>query len=393
MQEQIFKLVVKFFQFYFYIIKMLVIWSYRLIWTYTLSHVFKFAGSEALEAWNTARLFKTLSIKETEKVRSLLTEANLFEKDRDNDFVFPNVSKKGGEFFVYILNSQKIEDFEKYLRGFGEIFNTSFVDLEKKEGNCYRLVADCLPDLIKYDERPEEDKKGFWIGTDFRGKSVFLNFLHTPAMLITGASGSGKSVLARVIIEEATKAGYKTYIVDGKGGIDWMDAPCEKMLTDFEEIAEHYEELLEEMNTRLKQLVEFRCKNWLEANAAGHEIKPILSLMDESSDFFEIGSKTTDKNYAVKWRIVNAINELCRKSRSVGIYQVFSLQAAKAESVPNDVKNNAGFRVSYALPTSAMSQTLFESSIAFDATLRGGKGVFKGVEGDAVIFRGAYIAE
>jgi len=38
-----------------------------------------------------------------------------------------------------------------------------------------------------------------------------------------------------------------------------------------------------------------------------------------------------------------------------------------------------------------MSQVLFESSIAYDSSLRMGKGVFKGVEGSPVVFRGAYV--
>jgi len=374
-------------------IQFVLVLAYNILWTWTFSHLFNAFAARFLERWQQARLFKTLNNRTTKKLVALLDESKLFEKSSEYDKLYPNFyrDKEDGKIYISILNSQKIEDFETYLRGFGEIFGHNFIELRHIDKNIYEMIEDSLPSLVKYDERPGEVGEGFWIGTDYKGESVSLNFLHTPAMLITGASGSGKSVLGRVLIEEATRGGYEVYIVDGKGGIDWMDAPCKALYTDFEEIAAHYEKILEEMNNRLKKLVDFRAKNWIEATAAGHEMSPMFCFMDESSDFFEIGSKSTDKNYAVKWRIVNAINELCRKSRAVGIYQAFSLQAAKADSVPNDVKNNAGFRVSYALPTAAMSQTLFESAIAFDPTLRHGKGVFKGVEGEPVVFRGAYV--
>jgi len=141
------------------------------------------------------------------------------------------------------------------------------------------------------------------------------------------------------------------------------------------------------MNARLEKLISLGLKNWRDCE----EIEPIILFMDEASDFFAVGSKAQDPNYETKWRIINACSELCRKSRAVGIFQVFSLQAAKAASVPEDIKNNSAFRVSYALPTAAMSHVLFESAIAFDPTLRQGKGVFAGVDGEPRIFRAAFI--
>jgi len=332
---------------------------------------------------------KNITKKEQERVKHFLVNAGLVEKT-DVGILYPSIAKQNGEVLVGVLDSQDPSQYEKHIRGLGEIFGYEAVGLVHVSSNVYKIQKNNLPARVEYKDRPFY-AESFWVGVDYTGADVEIDFIHTPAMLITGASGSGKSVFGLCLVNEATSAGYEVSIVDGKGGIDWMDAPCSKLLTEFEDIANHYESLVEEMNDRLKKLVEMKKKNWIEATAAGFEMKPILCFMDESSDFFVIGSKAKDQNYDMKWRIVSAVSELCRKSRAVGIYQAFSLQAAKADSVPEDVKNNAGFRVSYALPTAAMSQTLFESSIAFDPSLRGGKGVFRGVEGEARIFRGAYV--
>jgi len=371
-------LVISFFKLYWLIIKMPIIWFFRgLKW---IIETFKNRKSD----------IKDLTKLETQEVIHILDNENLKEQLEDGSDMLPSFAKdKDGNVLIGILNTQKIEDFDKVLRGFGEVFNKDYISYEHVKNNVYRLQENLLPDRVDYLPSNSSD---MILGVDYLGNEVSVNMGHSPVMLITGASGSGKSVLGRVVTEEATRLNYDVFVVDGKGGIDWMDAPKKALLVDLKEIAEHYENLVVSMNEKLKELVSIRAKNWMEANEKGHDWKPSLTLMDESSDFFVPVPKTQDKEKnALQWRIINACSELARKSRAVGIYQVFSLQAAQSDAIPQDIKNNSGFRVSYALPTAAMSQVLFESSIAYDSSLRMGKGVFKGVEGSPVVFRGAYV--
>ena len=329
-----------------------------------------------------------------ESWKAFCREIGLYAKESDClMFASVVINRETDEHRIFLPSSVSETKVEKNLPEISRFLNRDFVHVEAVgdgEAKHWALLESKLPDIVRYEERPNVG--GFWLGTDDRNQPVSFDFGTSPVMLITGASGSGKSVLARVLLEEANNQGYMTKLVDGKGGVDWSGIEVSEKILDFEAAAVMYEELLETMNSRLAELLEYReqvgkpTASYIDAN-----MQPILCFMDEASDFFTIGSKSQDKNYAVKYRIVDAVSELARKSRAVGIFQVFSLQASKADSVPEDVKNNAGFRISYALPTAAMSQTLFESSIAFDPTLRKGKGVFKGTEGEPFIFRGAFI--
>ena len=336
-----------------------------------------------------------------ERISQIMRACGLVQKVEGGEQVGALYFKAEGRELYPILAIPHVCQFEKVSEKVFELLGSrlkkefvsfEFIESHNSDFRLVKLIAEKLPKRVNYSERPKNLKDGFWLGTDSQNKAVVVDFLHSPSMLITGASGSGKSVLGRVILEEAARQNYEIFLCDGKGGVDWFDSPVKKCFIEYKEIAKMYEGLVEEMNNRFENLKNLRCKNWIEAKEKGHSWKPVLVFMDESSDFFMPGQKTA-KNYAEKWRIINAVSELCRKSRAVGIYQIFSLQGAKADSVPEDVKNNSAFRVSYALSTAAMSQTLFESSIAFDSSLRKGKGVFQGVEGEAVIFRSAILED
>ncbi len=319
----------------------------------------------------------------------------LYHRKADGNYVLPTIYyHKDGGIVLDLPTTVHKEDVEKVLPSLARYFNRDFNFVKEFGGlnlkSLIELSLSKLPDLVSYSERPV-NIKNFWLGVDMFGENVELDFGHSPAMLITGASGSGKSVLGQVMLREAHKQSYKITLVDGKGGIDWMGSPVDEILTEFEVIAEMYESKVEEMNKRLALLLKKRKDKNDPYLSWKTFLKPELIFMDEASDFFNVGSKANDANYAIKHRIINAVEELVRKSRAVGMFQVFSLQASNASSIPQGVKDNTGFRVAYALPTAAMSQTLFESSIAYDASLRKGKGVFKGVDGEPVIFRGAFM--
>jgi len=337
---------------------------------------------------------RQLSRRQMADYKHFCRECGWTEQTEAGSTIYPAAELQGSDLILYILDSMSPDDVAKQLRPLGRIFAaqyTQVVEHDAKAG-AYRVVASKLPDFVAYDDRPSDNPDKIWLGTDTLGEPVWMDYGHSPLALVTGASGSGKSVLGRVIITEAQRMGWDTYIVDGKGGIDWLGTvPEGHLITDFDVAADHYERWLEVMHERLQTLREIGAKNWMEARDKGHDMTPVLLLMDEASDFLVVGSKSSDKLYALKWRIIHAMGELARKSRAVGIYQLVSLQAAQSDAVPTDIKNNAGHRVSYALPTAAQSQVLFGSSIAFDPTLRGGKGVYAGPSGDPVVFRGAFL--
>lgn len=333
-----------------------------------------------------------------EKFREVCNSLGFVQKLVDGGRIYPQAGKMyNGDVELVLPNSVHVEGAAKddFLAAMSQIFVTSFetIETEGKTSNVVLLKPSRLPEMVHYyGTRPERIYNGFYIGKDANDDDVFMNFAGTPVALITGGSNSGKSTLARVVLTEAMRKGYDCRVVDGKGGLDWADiSPV--LHTEFAEVEKAYKELVELMQVRLQMLRDAGVKNWLEyceLNDGG--MQPVLMFMDEASDFFSPGSQKTDPHYNEKWEIIKAASELARKSRAAGIFQLISLQAAKADSLPDDIRNNAIIRVSYSLPSAAMSQTLFESSIAFDPTLIRGKGVYKGADGrQPFVFRSAIL--
>lgn len=335
--------------------------------------------------------------KTEQRLREICDGMGLVERARDGSSVFPAFSiHADGDLEIILPTSIHISkvDRPEFLAACSQVFQVDYQNVESfgQTSNKVLLSPSRLPEKVIYGVRNRPAVNGFWLGTDSKGDPVVLDWGHSPVALITGASGSGKSVLGRVMVEEAFRAGWSVVLSDGKGGLDWGDIDGLLLKTEFSEIALVYQQAVALMNNRLEQLRNAGAKNWREFVAKGGEMEPMLLFMDEASDFFTVGSAKQDPNYDDKHEIIKAAGELARKSRAVGIFQAVSLQAAKAESVPDDIRNNAAFRISYALPSAAMSQTLFESPIAFDESLRMGKGVFRGLD-KPVVFRGAYIDE
>ena len=330
-----------------------------------------------------------LKRKEQDLIDRLFKNSGLSEPT-NRGWLVPEVYKyKNGEIHIDILPSQKPEQIESVLRGLGDIFQKDFVTIEKITRSSFRLVEDLLPDFIDYEDRPEGE--GLWLGRDYFGKDIFLDFGNSPVMLIAGESGSGKSVETRVLCQEAHRANFKIYVTDGKGAADYYNTPREKVFIELEEVAEHYEDMVSLMKERLKMNADNQCKNWYELREKGFDIEPILLVMDEASDYFEIVPKGQNKTaYELGHRIVNALSELARKSRAAGIFQCFILQAADAEGIPTYVRRNIGFKIGYNL--GSMSQSMFKSSIADDNSLINGKGVYQ-AKGSPVLFKGPYIDE
>lgn len=315
---------------------------------------------------------------------------------RGNQIITTTYKKSTDGIVLFAPHEVTRAHIEKNLESLSSFFKQKLVAIRELDGyteRAFLLLTDKLPARVSYDERPKNFASGFWLGKNQYGEDVGLDFAHTPCALIMGASGSGKSVLGNVILREAQRYGWQTYVIDGKGGLDWSHiVKRDEILVDFDEVADFYEKLVDEYRRRQQQFFEEGWKNWYEANNAGANVQPILVFMDEASDFFTVGTKKDDADYDNKKRILTAVAELCRKSRAFGIFQIFSLQASNAAGIPDYIRQNAGYKIAYALPSAEQSRVLFDSDIAYDSSLRHGKGVIAAPGQEPVVFRGAFIS-
>lgn len=325
---------------------------------------------------------------------------NLFDDYRmysdENDFrIYPSVYtiKCSNELMIAAPVNITPEKFEKVLYGLSTIFGKTLTGIEDQGQHRWVLFEDKLPTAVNYNERPETSDGELWLGINSRGKDVTISFEHSPVMLITGASGSGKSELLKVIIEEIKTTyqnlgGADIYIADSKG-LDFCDISNVTIADEYDLILQLYKEAFEQFQTRKDILKKSSCKNWIQYVKQGGSMSPMFIIADEASDYLN-GAKKGQPGFEEIQQITAISSELARKSRAVGIYQIVSQQNASTQSLNVDIKNNAHFRISYALPTAEQSRVIFESDIAYNDELRNGTGVIK-AGGQPIIFKGALI--
>lgn len=102
--------------------------------------------------------------------------------------------------------------------------------------NCRSVIVKCvdgenrLSDFIEWSENMLS-KECFEIvlGEGYSGR-VSVNISKIPHMLIGGSTGSGKSILLKLVLMQCVKKGAKIYIADFKGGVDFPPIWYTKLL-------------------------------------------------------------------------------------------------------------------------------------------------------------------
>ena len=99
---------------------------------------------------------------------------------------------------------------------------------EMREGDdCRIVIIRCvdgenrLSDYIEWSENLLSDENfEIVLGEGYSGR-VSVNIAKIPHMLIGGSTGSGKSVLLKLVLTQCVKKDAKVYIADFKGGVDF----------------------------------------------------------------------------------------------------------------------------------------------------------------------------
>lgn len=171
-------------------------------------------------------------------------------------------------------------------------------------------------------------------------EKVTLNFKDTPHLLITGDTGTGKSVLERCISWQIINKGAKPYFVDLKGGIEldifknYGEIICER-----KRVSQLLEDVVKKQHENIEKFKALGAKNVDEHNLKVDENEKITRtflIIDELEELID----TTGLSKEEKGRcmaIDNNLYILSRISRITGINVVVGTQRLDLKS--NFLKN------------------------------------------------------
>lgn len=171
-----------------------------------------------------------------------------------------------------------------------------------------------------------------------------LNNHSTPHVLVCGATGSGKSVALKSIIEFMKLAKVKDItILDPKYEFSQMNIPGVRVISDISDIEDFLIEAVEEMNDRVKY-------------GGKHPFKAII--FDEFADAQaqarkgkELGS---DKSLEENLRII------LQKGRSAGFRIIAATQRASVKVITGDAKVNFPIQICFRVPKEIDSKVVID---------------------------------
>lgn len=184
------------------------------------------------------------------------------------------------------------------------------------------------------------------LGKSFDGDvSVDLNLM--PHMLIGGGTGSGKTILLKLILAQCIKKEAIVYIADFKGGVDFPQIWHEKctIITDKNEFAERIVKIRKILSERQRIFHDAGARDIMQYNLKTKSgMKRIIIACDEVGELFNKSTLSKEEKIQVD-RIEGTIESLASLGRAFGINLILSTQRPSVDVIDGKIKTNLSYRI------------------------------------------------
>lgn len=308
-------------------------------------------------------------------VNSAMEAPALLERTYDADN--PKIQRlvffcKGLPLSIWNDNKEKIQS----------ALNISIDRVEQGENNHLIVVYAVdgsyqLPDMIKWsDEYLSRDGFTLVLGESI-ASTVEVDISKVPHILLGGSTGSGKTLLLKLLLKQCIMKGAKVYIADFKGGVDFNRSwkARAKIVTEPDELSKCLDELVEELHRRKRLLVDSDCANIDEYNRRYHQQMPrMIFACDEVAELLDkTGLGKNDREQIQRYEA--ALATLVRLGRAMGIHCILATQRPDAQVISGQIKNNIDFRVC-GRADDVLSQIILDKTDANDLISKTAQGRF-----------------
>ena len=207
---------------------------------------------------------------------------------------------------------------------------------------------------------------------------VTINLAKIPHVLLGGSTGSGKTVLLKVMLRQAVHRGAEVYIADLKGGADfgpWWRESC-ALCYEMDPVMEVLEQFVETLEQRKVLFRESCCANIDSYNAAhhAHPLRRMIFACDEVAEIMDkTGRSKADREQIDK--VVDKLSILARQGRAFGLHLFLATQRPDANLIPGQIRSNLDFKVC-GRADSVLSSIIIDSTAAADVIPKDAQGRF-----------------
>ena len=249
-----------------------------------------------------------------------------------------------------------------------------------------------LPDFIEWnDSYLTDDDSTLILGKSQLGLEC-VDLSKIPHILLGGSTGSGKSILLKVLLVQSLKKNAVVSIADFKGGVDfpkiWHDT-C-KMCFDEDTLLTLLTELIDELERRKTLLKDTGCANISDYNK--HSAVPLQRHIFACDEVAEVLDKTglTKEQKERIGLIENRLSIIARQGRAFGIHLILATQRPDANILSGQIRNNIDCRVCGRADT-ILSQIILDNTSAAEQIPKHKAGRF--ILHDGTVFQGFWVDE
>ena len=340
------------------------------------------AGAPALSLWQTGGE-RPASMYRFSKPCGMPPDLLRKHRDKDN----PRVT-------VWEFRNQSIplQEWDKKRLAIETALGISIVKLAYAKGKSRVLVyavsaGDDLPEVLKWKDSYLSPKSFVLVlGESYIGP-VTVNLAHIPHILLGGSTGSGKSVLLKLLLMQSLRKGAMIWVADFKGGVDYphnWDGLCEMVFTE-QELIEVLDKLVCMLEQRKAAFRSTGCSNLDEYNSKlGCCIPRCIFSCDEVAELLDRTGADNERKKLLA-QIENKLSTIARQGRAFGIHLILATQRPDATVIPGQIKNNMDFRVC-GRADSVLSQIILDNTSAAEQIPKDARGRF--ITGDGIVFQG-----
>ena len=204
------------------------------------------------------------------------------------------------------------------------------------------------------------------LGESFLGP-VTVNLAKVPHILLGGSTGSGKSVLLKLLLMQCIHKNAVVCIADFKGGVDFTKGWHEKCHMCFTEdsLLYHLEILVDELERRKKAFQYYGVPNLDEYNKVDpNPMRRMIFACDEVAELLDKTSLSKDKKEIIS-KIEACLSTIARQGRAFGIHLILATQRPDATIIPGQIRNNLDIRIC-GRADNVLSQIILDSTAAAD---------------------------
>ena len=234
-----------------------------------------------------------------------------------------------------------------------------------------------LPDMIHWsDKYLSRQSFVLSLGESFTGP-VTVDLAKVPHILLGGSTGSGKSVLLKLLLMQAIRKDANVCIADFKGGVDFPPAWHKACRMCFEEQStlELLTELTEELERRKQLFASAGLPNIDSYNAGREEkLKRHIFACDEIAEMLDKTGLTKEQKEIVT-KIESRLSMIARQGRAFGIHLILATQRPDANILSGQIRNNINCRIC-GRADNILSQIILDNTAAAEQIPKDASGRF-----------------